>query len=197
LNLVNNIQILWVNFSTEPVWQVPLISVTIFLLALTLGVQIVTVIKRPELNLPDGRVNYILSGILLLAGLSIAGYLSFNKLLNRTTICFIAEGCDAVQNSPYATLPGGIPTGSLGFAAYLALTLLFGLYILAPKKIKSYRPYFPVVIVAILVINNAFLIYLNYLEMVVLHALCSWCWTFAMVNLILSWQILRANLKSK
>ncbi|NEO84982.1 MAG: vitamin K epoxide reductase family protein [Spirulina sp. SIO3F2] len=59
-----------------------------------------------------------LLGAIALLGLGLTGYLSWIKLTGQTLLCpSSGEGCQAVLNSPYATV-FGVPLSVLGMAAY-------------------------------------------------------------------------------
>lgn len=64
------------------------------------------------------RWSRLLLGAIAFLGLGLTGYLSWIKLTGQTLLCPSAgEGCQAVLNSPYATV-FGVPLSVLGMAAY-------------------------------------------------------------------------------
>lgn len=119
--------------------------------------------------------------VLTLAGIGIAGYLSYVKLFGLKPYCADLGDCDAVQSSPYAEL-FGIPVAILGLGAYLALLALWW------AKQTNWRGlgqlartgFFFVSLVGVL-----FSAYLTYLEIWVIRAICPWCVASAIVLTLL------------
>ena len=61
---------------------------------------------------------------LALAGIGIAGYLSWARAAGETVACPVAGGgCETVQQSSYSELVG-IPVAYLGVATYVVLLIL-------------------------------------------------------------------------
>lgn len=113
-----------------------------------------------------------LSLILILIGIAVSGYLSYVKLTNVAMVC--AEGgafnCDVVQNSAYSRLLG-VPIAYMGLGTYLVLgaLLLFG------ERIALIRDYSPVLFFAINLFAFLFSMWLVYVQVAILEALCMWC----------------------
>jgi len=59
--------------------------------------------------------------LLAAMGLFVAGYLAYVETQHVTAVCGPVGDCNAVQNSPYATLFGVIPVGVIGLAGYLLI----------------------------------------------------------------------------
>lgn len=175
-------------------WETILLTITILALLATAGCLIFVIIKRSDLTLDVNKPKVWILGLLLFGGMVDAGYLTYVKLFHQPTVCFVTTGCDSVQTSRYSTLPGGIPVAGLGLMVFLLLGLLFMLYIKRPKWLINYSTLVLSGCIAILAVNNLFLVGLNYLELAVLHALCSWCWVFAVINIGLSWIFIKDNL---
>lgn len=115
------------------------------------------------------------STCLTLAGLGIAGYLTYVHYAGLQPVCGISHGCETVQTSSYAYL-AGVPVALLGLLSYglilLTLrtrsdTLLFAGYILT-------------------LIGFGFSVYLTYREVFTIHAICSWCVSSAIVFTLLA-----------
>lgn len=90
--------------------------------------------------------------------------------LGYELFCPFATGCDAVQNSPYAVL-FGIPVsllGMVGFAAYIALALT-ALRVGAGTRRHLHA------LLALSVVEVGFTLYMAYLQVTVIRAICSWC----------------------
>jgi len=109
--------------------------------------------------------------LLALVGLFVALYLWLYKIgLIGTLQCGIGA-CEQVQASRYAELLG-VPVafyGVVGYAALLAVALLG----LRPRFLAERR-----VTLALALLSSVgllFTLYLTYLELFVIHALCRWC----------------------
>lgn len=115
------------------------------------------------------------------AGAMVAGYLTWSKLRGEGLICVGLQGCDIVNNSPYAELLG-IPVAAWGLGAYLALMAL-GLPFW--KSQAHLYPWTVVISFAITLGGWIFSMYLTAIEAFVLHAWCSWCVTSAILITLL------------
>ena len=116
-----------------------------------------------------------ISETLGLAGVGIAGYLTYVHYAGLHPICGISHGCETVQTSSYASLLG-IPVALLGLIAY-ALILL-------SLRMRGEWPLLGGY--ALTVIAFAFSAYLTYREVFTLHATCSWCVSSAIVFTLLT-----------
>ena len=110
--------------------------------------------------------------LLSLAGLFVALYLWLHRVgLVGALSCGAAGGCDVVQASRYAVLLGQ-PVALYGVAGYALLlgTSLAGLH---PRLAGSRR----ITLALVLLASGgfAFTLYLKYLELFVIHAVCRWC----------------------
>ncbi|MEN9389103.1 MAG: hypothetical protein RLY61_187 [Candidatus Parcubacteria bacterium] len=98
--------------------------------------------------------------MLCLIGIGISMYLTYTKVTSSSVAC-INAGCNTVQSSKYSEL-FGIPMGVFGLGFYFALfTLLF-------KAKESWAK-------LLLVWGNIYSLYLTYLELFVIKAICVWC----------------------
>ncbi len=98
--------------------------------------------------------------MLCLIGIGISMYLTYTKVTSSSVAC-INAGCNTVQTSKYSEL-FGIPMGVFGLGFYFALfTLLF-------KAKESWAK-------LLLVWGNIYSLYLTYLELFVIKAICVWC----------------------
>lgn len=113
-----------------------------------------------------------------LLGLLNAAYLTYTHYGPIPLKCTILSGCDVVAGSPYAQL-FGIPLPVLGLLYYSVALILFGIY----RKIGSVR-----MAVALVLFTGSgllFSLYLLYLELFVIHALCIYCLVSLVVSIIL------------
>lgn len=99
-----------------------------------------------------------------LVGAAISAYLVYVHYAGVEPICAASGGCEKVQSSKYAEL-AGIPVallGLLGYVAILAATLVPGE--LARMAASS-----------LAIVGLGFSIYLTYLELFEINAICLWC----------------------
>jgi len=110
-----------------------------------------------------------------LAGLAIAGYLTAVHYGGGSPVCAIAHGCATVQQSDYAEL-AGVPVallGLLGYAAILA-TLV--------RDDETART-----ATALIALGGAgFSLWLTYVEVFTLEAICIWCVGSAVCMVVLA-----------
>lgn len=94
-------------------------------------------------------------------GLAVAAYLTAVHYAGGEPACFIASGCSVVQSSRYAEL-GGVPVAVLGLLGYGA--------ILATLVVDRRT-----VTAAIALTGAGVSVWLTYVEVVELEAICAWC----------------------
>lgn len=104
-----------------------------------------------------------LAALLCLAGLAVAGYLTYVHYEDIAPVC-TTGGCEKVQASSYAEL-AGIPVALLGLIGYLAI----GVSLLGRGDLGRAAT------AALTIIGFGFSVYLTYLELFVIDALCQWC----------------------
>ena len=107
---------------------------------------------------------------LALAGLGIAGYLTIVHYADVAPICATGGGCERVQNSDYAEL-AGIPVAMLGMFGYAAI--LAGLLFRGEGARLA--------VAAMALVGAGFSVYLTYLELFVIDAICQWCVASALI----------------
>lgn len=130
--------------------------------------------------------------LLALVGLLVAIYLWLYKIgVVGTLQCGAGGGpCEFVQASRYADV-FGVPVALIGVAGYAAL-LVVGLVGLQPAFAASRRV--SVLLVALASGGFAFTLYLTYVELFVLHAICRWCVASAVI-ITLIWGLSLAALR--
>ena len=102
---------------------------------------------------------------LTLAGLGVAGYLTYVHYAGIKPLCTAGGSCDKVQTSVYSEL-AGVPVALIGLLGYTAiLGLLFG-----PDS-ETRR----LATMALSLVGFAFSAYLTYRELYSIHAVCEWC----------------------
>jgi len=100
-----------------------------------------------------------------------SAYLTIIKFTNSPIYCTPGLGdCESVQNSQWATI-WGIPIALLGSLAYLALIFCF----VFEKRIPVLKQYSQFIIFGISLFGFLYSLFLTYLELFVIHAICQWC----------------------
>ena len=121
------------------------------------------------MSLPGSRGLQIAIGVLAAIGLGISGYLTYVHYFQLQPLC-LTGGCEQVQASRYSELLG-IPVALIGVVGYLLILAS----LLVPGDAGR---------LAGLVFSFAGLgysLYLTYLELFQINAICQWCVASAVV----------------
>jgi uncharacterized membrane protein len=108
-------------------------------------------------------------------GLAIAAYLTYIHYAGIKPVCLASGGCERVQSSRYAKLVG-VPVTVLGLVGYTG--------ILASLRVRGEPGLFTGALVALA--GFGFSLYLTYLELFKIHAICQWCVASAVLMSILA-----------
>jgi uncharacterized membrane protein/thiol-disulfide isomerase/thioredoxin len=122
--------------------------------------------------------------VLCLAGLGVAGYMSYVELNHVEAICGPLGDCNLVQQSPYATLWGFLPVGVLGMIGYVAIGTAWYLHRFGPSKGRNI---FAISMWGMALLGTLFSVYLTFLEPFVIGATCAWCISSAILITMLLW----------
>jgi uncharacterized membrane protein len=117
---------------------------------------------------PWQRAGWLAFALLAIAGMGIALYLTIVRFTGSSIYCTMSDGCEMVNSSKYSKL-GPFPVallGSLWYAGLLELGIL--------ALVWKFRWATPVALAATLW-GLGFSLYLTYLEIAVIHAICMWC----------------------
>jgi uncharacterized membrane protein len=124
---------------------------------------------------PSDRALRIAVAVTALLGLAVAGWLSYEELIGELPNCPVGGGgCVTVALSDYSDL-AGIPVPYIGIGGYLAIlasTLLRG----DPGRLAG---------AFLTLVGFGFSLYLTYLELFVIEAICQYCVASAVAMLIL------------
>jgi len=122
-----------------------------------------------------GRLGLVLSA-LALAGLGIATYLLAVRVLGEAPACGPLKGCETVAASEYATI-AGIPVALFGV---LFSIVLLGASLAWWRRADRRALYlaYGLGLAGILAV-----LYLTYLELFVIEAICVWCVSYALTIL--------------
>lgn len=111
-----------------------------------------------------------------LIGLVDALYLTVKHYLQSSVFCSLLNGCDKVTGSSYATIIG-IPVALMGMVYYFSLLLVTILILTRPNNKKFLK-----IIFAISSGGFLFSLWLVYLQIFVIKALCLYCLVSATVT---------------
>lgn len=110
--------------------------------------------------------------IICVLGMAVAFYLSYVETTKAVAVCGPVGDCNSVQNSPYAKLFGVLPVGVLGLGGYIAI---LAAWLWARYRKDTLAAYAPSLIFAMALFGVLFSVYLTYLELFVIKAVCAWC----------------------
>jgi len=119
---------------------------------------------------------------LAIVGLGVAGYLSYVETQAVPAVCGPVGDCNAVQTSSYSKLFGVLPVGVVGMIGYVAILVawLWGHF-----RSDRLADYAPLAILCMAVLGVLFSVYLTYLELFVIRAVCVWCLASAVIMTLL------------
>lgn len=119
---------------------------------------------------------------LALAGLGIlvSIYMTIYKLTENPNMCLGNGGCSVVNSSKYAMVYG-IPVAVIGVGGYLAILLLLWMERRNSFLIENGT----LVVFGLALIGFLFTLYLIYVELALIHALCPFCVTSQVTMTIL------------
>ena len=120
--------------------------------------------------------------LLALAGLGVAGYLTYVETQLVAAICGPVGDCNAVQSSAYALMFGVLPVALLGTGGYVAILLAWGWsYFRQDRLARLVGP----ALYAMTFLGVLYSLYLTYLELYVIKAVCIWCLSSAVIMALL------------
>jgi uncharacterized membrane protein len=120
----------------------------------------------------------VLSGL----GVAISGYLVAKRFTGGSLACTRWAQCDEVNNSVYSQLYG-VPVSVIGLAGYLLLLMLAVAALWTEGRTQRRT----LLLSFVLALGGVgFSIYLTYLEIYVIEALCAWCVASAIVIALLA-----------
>lgn len=109
--------------------------------------------------------------LLALVGFFIALYLWLHALGVGGTLKCGTGGCETVQTSRWAVLLG-LPVALYGVVGYCAL---LGVAIAALRPAALADPRWSKLLALLATLGFAFTVYLTYVELFLIHAICRWC----------------------
>jgi uncharacterized membrane protein len=124
---------------------------------------------------------YWASIIITLIGLAVSVYMTIFKLTDNSTMCLGSGGCSTINDSPYAEIYG-IPVAAVGVGGYLAILALL---VLEVKGGRFFERNATLINFGLALTGFLFTLYLVYLEIFVIKALCPFCVTSQVAMTIL------------
>ena len=103
-------------------------------------------------------------GVVGLAGLALASYLTWVHFDDAALVCVAGGGCETVQESEYAEI-AGVPVALLGVGAYVSILVL----------VAWDSPNARLAAATVALIGLLFSLYLLALQLFVIDAVCAWC----------------------
>jgi uncharacterized membrane protein len=120
------------------------------------------------------------AALLALLGLFDAAYLAIERALgNSGVFCPTGGGCTLVQESAYSAI-FGVPVAYIGVAGYATL-LAVALLSLSVDTLAGVRV--SALLLALASLGLLFSLYLSYLQLFVIKAICFWCVISALIEL--------------
>ena len=116
--------------------------------------------------------------ILAVLGLGVSVYLTYVEATSASAVCGPVGDCNAVQTSSYARLFGLIPIGLIGTLGYVAILAAWVWQRLSANGLVDFVP---ISILGMAAFGTLFSVYLTYLEIFVIKAVCIWCLSSALI----------------
>jgi uncharacterized membrane protein len=135
--------------------------------------------------LPTGTANLV--PVVALLGLGVAFYMTYIETQNVVPICGPIGDCNTVQSSRYAILFGVLPVGLLGALGYVAILIAWAAGRFAPPALARLAA---LALLGMALFGVIFSIYLTYLELFMIRAVCMWCLSSALlISLVLAFSV--------
>lgn len=115
--------------------------------------------------------------LLSLAGLADSAYLTWYHYDPAVRVCVVTSGCETVNTSRYAVV-GPIPVAAIGVAGYLLIAGALLLQRWGPPSLRVPAGY---AVYGMALLGCGFAAALTGIEVLVLHAICTWCVLSAIV----------------
>ncbi len=121
-----------------------------------------------------------LAMIFAVIGLVVALYLVYIKFNPASTLCLASGGCERVNTSPYSEIRG-IPIAIFGSLTYIIILAI----VLLEQRMAFLGEWGAILMFGLALAGTLYSAYLTYIEVAVLHAICPYCATSAvMITLI-------------
>lgn len=133
-----------------------------------------------KIRLGQAPLPWLLMALLSLPGLAAASYLTYSHYADQPTVCSGIGNCELVQTSEYSKV-AGVPVALMGLLYFVALgAIAWARLLRAPVAVAWALP----VVFSLAVGGTAFVTYLTSIELFVLHAICIWCVSVAVMTVM-------------
>ncbi|MBU1031674.1 vitamin K epoxide reductase family protein [Patescibacteria group bacterium] len=117
--------------------------------------------------------------IFSLLGLAVAAFLFYEYTYANSVYCLVGTGCNIIRNSPYANFLG-ISIPAWGIVFYLIMAILALL-----RSHSSENQFLFRMQILAATVGVGFGIYLTYLELFAIKAVCFWCVLSFIISILL------------
>jgi uncharacterized membrane protein/thiol-disulfide isomerase/thioredoxin len=114
---------------------------------------------------------------LAVLGLAVSAYLAYVEISHTAAVCGPVGECNVVQTSRYAQI-AGIPVAVLGLLNYLGVLALWAMQ---RSGVGRWARPASLALLGLALLGVLFSIYLTLLELFVIHAVCMWCLSSALI----------------
>ena len=115
---------------------------------------------------------YRISIALAILGALVSVYMTIFKLTENNKMCLGNGGCSVVNSSSYSEV-SGIPVALVGVGGYLAILAV----LLIENRNKFFKQNGTLIVFGLSLVGFLFTLYLIYVELALIHALCPFCVT--------------------
>jgi uncharacterized membrane protein len=164
-------------FTLDPVGSS--LATIIFLGMVAVVIYSIVFLRKPDLVKRAG-LGWALPALCCL-GIGVASYLAYVEITQTNAVCGPVGDCNTVQQSEYARLFGILPIGVLGIAGYVMIILAW--LVMQSSKRAAWRA--SMALLAMTLFGTIFSIYLTFLELFVIRAICAWCLSSAVIMTLL------------
>jgi len=134
------------------------------------------VTQAVKTSIPSRNWLRLTSLVFAALGAADALYLTYVKLAHVEALCRGVGNCETVNSSPYSVFYG-IPIAIFGLTAYL---LILALLVLEPQ-VPLVQDYGSLAVFGLALTGTLYSAYLTYVELYVIHAICPYCVTSALL----------------
>jgi uncharacterized membrane protein len=137
--------------------------------------------REPDDNQRATWMDWLIPVVVVL-GFGVAGYLTYIEATAVEAVCGPVGDCNAVQNSSYARVLGILPVGILGLLGYAAILVA---WIVQRVRDDRWADYSRLAMLGMALFGTLYSIYLTYIEIWVIEAVCIWCLSSAVLVTLL------------
>ena len=123
---------------------------------------------------------YRISIGLAILGILVSVYMTIFKLTENQKMCLGNGGCSVVNSSSYSEV-SGIPVALIGVGGYLVILAI----LLIENRIRFFKQNGTLIVFGLSLVGFLFTLYLIYVELALIHALCPFCVTSQITMTIL------------